>query len=138
MQVLSSPLVSAAWLAEHLTDPDLDGVEIGRSNKSRAVPLGGGSNPLTIGDVPDPRPAHDAECISPRDGFRIPFAAGHTRRMPRLTAGPFRYMRYADAYLEASRRVMDTLRTFPAVVEVAGETVRSVVKLIVSAAVGSV
>ena len=33
------------------------------------------------------------------DGFTIPFAAGHTRRMPRLTAGPFRYMRYADAYL---------------------------------------
>jgi 5-methyltetrahydropteroyltriglutamate--homocysteine methyltransferase len=34
------------------------------------------------------------------DGFRIPFAAGHTRRMPRLTAKPFRYRRYADAYLE--------------------------------------
>src|SRR5512144_2783895 len=27
------------------------------------------------------------------EGFRIPFAAGHTRRMPRLTAGPFRYRR---------------------------------------------
>src|SRR4051794_10746867 len=25
------------------------------------------------------------------DGFRIPFAAGHTRRMPRLTSGRFRY-----------------------------------------------
>src|ERR687892_533218 len=25
------------------------------------------------------------------DGFKIPFAAGHTRRMPRLTSGPFRY-----------------------------------------------
>jgi 5-methyltetrahydropteroyltriglutamate--homocysteine methyltransferase len=24
------------------------------------------------------------------DGFKIPFAAGHTRRMPRLTGGPFR------------------------------------------------
>ena len=23
------------------------------------------------------------------DSFRIPFAAGHTRRMPRLTSGPF-------------------------------------------------
>jgi 5-methyltetrahydropteroyltriglutamate--homocysteine methyltransferase len=33
------------------------------------------------------------------DGFRIPFAAGHVRRMPRLTAGPFRYQRYADRYL---------------------------------------
>src|SRR5688572_1548106 len=34
------------------------------------------------------------------DGFRIPFAAGHVRRMPRLTSGPFRYRRYADRYLE--------------------------------------
>ena len=34
------------------------------------------------------------------DGFKIPFAAGHTRRMPRLTGGPFRYRRYADVYLE--------------------------------------
>ena len=30
------------------------------------------------------------------DGFKIPFVAGHTRRMPRLTGGPFRYRRYAD------------------------------------------
>ena len=33
------------------------------------------------------------------DGFRIPFVAGHVRRMPRLTGGPFRYRRYADHYL---------------------------------------
>jgi 5-methyltetrahydropteroyltriglutamate--homocysteine methyltransferase len=38
------------------------------------------------------------------DGFRIPFAAGHTRRMPRLTAGPFRYRRYADGYLDVASR----------------------------------
>lgn len=38
------------------------------------------------------------------DGFRIPFSAGHTRRMPRLTAGPFRYKRYADSYLDIARR----------------------------------
>ncbi len=38
------------------------------------------------------------------DGFRIPFSAGHTRRMPRLTAGPFRYKRYADCYLDVARR----------------------------------
>lgn len=38
------------------------------------------------------------------DGFRIPFAAGHTRRMPRLTGGPFRYGRYADAYLDVASR----------------------------------
>ena len=38
------------------------------------------------------------------DGFRIPFAAGHTRRMPRLTAGPFRYKRFAHSYLEVALR----------------------------------
>jgi 5-methyltetrahydropteroyltriglutamate--homocysteine methyltransferase len=38
------------------------------------------------------------------DGFRIPFAAGHTRRMLRLVKGPFRYKRYADEYLEVARR----------------------------------
>ncbi|HUG53362.1 MAG TPA: 5-methyltetrahydropteroyltriglutamate--homocysteine methyltransferase [Vicinamibacteria bacterium] len=38
------------------------------------------------------------------DGFAIPFAAGHTRRMPRLVAGPFRYRRYADEYLDVAQR----------------------------------
>ncbi len=38
------------------------------------------------------------------DGFRIPFAAGHVRRMPRLTAGPFRYQRYADSFMDAALR----------------------------------
>src|SRR5688572_13821336 len=38
------------------------------------------------------------------DGFRIPFAAGHTRRMLRLTGGPFRYHTYADRYLEVALR----------------------------------
>lgn len=37
------------------------------------------------------------------DGFRIPFAAGHVRRMPTLTRGPFRYRRYADGYLRAAQ-----------------------------------
>ncbi|HEY6403928.1 MAG TPA: 5-methyltetrahydropteroyltriglutamate--homocysteine methyltransferase [Blastocatellia bacterium] len=38
------------------------------------------------------------------DGFKIPFAAGHIRRMLRLTAGPFRYKVYADHYLETAMR----------------------------------
>jgi 5-methyltetrahydropteroyltriglutamate--homocysteine methyltransferase len=36
------------------------------------------------------------------DGFQIPFAAGHVRRMPRLTTGPFRYRTYADRYLDVA------------------------------------
>ena len=38
------------------------------------------------------------------DGFRIPFSAGHVRRMPRLTDGPFRYQRRADHYLATALR----------------------------------
>lgn len=43
------------------------------------------------------------ECTAP-DGFRIPFASGHSRRMPRLTGGPFHYKRYADRFLEQALR----------------------------------
>ncbi len=38
------------------------------------------------------------------DGFKIPFAAGHTRRMLRLTGGPFRYQRSAASYLDVALR----------------------------------
>ena len=38
------------------------------------------------------------------DGFRIPFAAGHTRRMPRLVRGPFSYKHYADEFLAEALR----------------------------------
>jgi 5-methyltetrahydropteroyltriglutamate--homocysteine methyltransferase len=46
---------------------------------------------------------HGLPNIAP-DGFKIPFATGHTRRMHRLTAGPFRYQRYADKYLDLAMR----------------------------------
>jgi 5-methyltetrahydropteroyltriglutamate--homocysteine methyltransferase len=38
------------------------------------------------------------------DGFKIPFSDGHTRRMKRLTRGPFHYSRYADSYLDLTMR----------------------------------
>lgn len=38
------------------------------------------------------------------DGAVIPFADGHTRQLPRLTSGPFRFGRYADGYLTAAQR----------------------------------
>jgi 5-methyltetrahydropteroyltriglutamate--homocysteine methyltransferase len=43
-------------------------------------------------------------CNARPDGFQIPFAAGHTRRMPRLTCGPFKYERYADSFLDVALR----------------------------------
>jgi 5-methyltetrahydropteroyltriglutamate--homocysteine methyltransferase len=36
------------------------------------------------------------------DGFTIAFSDGHTRRLSRLTHGPFRYNRYADCYLDVA------------------------------------
>ena len=42
------------------------------------------------------------------DGFKIPFSAGHVRRMPRLTAGPFHYRVYADRYLDVAKRYART------------------------------
>ncbi len=39
------------------------------------------------------------------DGFKIPFSAGHTRRMPRLLCKPFYYHRYADEYLAFASRI---------------------------------
>ena len=39
------------------------------------------------------------------DGAVIPFADGHTRQLPRLTAGPFRYVAYADRYLAKAREI---------------------------------
>jgi 5-methyltetrahydropteroyltriglutamate--homocysteine methyltransferase len=38
------------------------------------------------------------------DGVTIPFADGHTRQLPRLTAGPFRYGVHAASYLKAAQR----------------------------------
>lgn len=38
------------------------------------------------------------------DGVTIPFADGHTRQLPRLTRGPFRYGVHAATYLKAAQR----------------------------------
>src|ERR1700704_5554286 len=38
------------------------------------------------------------------DGFQIPFSDGHTRRLPRLTRGPFRYRAHAGFYLDTAMR----------------------------------
>src|ERR1700736_892120 len=38
------------------------------------------------------------------DGVVIPFADGHTRQLPKLTAGPFGYGVHAVTYLKAAQR----------------------------------
>ena len=47
-------------------------------------------------------PLDGASGLAP-DGVIVPFKDGHTRQLPRLTAGPFRYATHASAYLKAAR-----------------------------------
>src|SRR5919202_2729195 len=66
-----------------------------------------GSPVITDGEQTKPSfatyPIHGLENLAP-DGVTIPFADGHTRQLPRLTAGPFRYKTYADTYLDMATR----------------------------------
>lgn len=39
------------------------------------------------------------------DGVVIPFADGHTRQLPKLTSGAFRYQAYAGSYLEKAKKL---------------------------------
>jgi len=66
-----------------------------------------GSQVITDGEQSKPSfatyPLAGLEALAP-DGAVIPFADGHTRQLPRLTAGPFRYAQHADGYLELALR----------------------------------
>jgi 5-methyltetrahydropteroyltriglutamate--homocysteine methyltransferase len=66
-----------------------------------------GSPVITDGEQAKPSfatyPIDGLETLA-RDGVTIPFADGHTRQLPRLTAGPFRYKTYADTYLGVAAR----------------------------------
>ena len=66
-----------------------------------------GSPVITDGEQAKPSfatyPIHGMKDLAP-DGVTIPFADGHTRQLPRLTAGPFQYQVYAATYLESAQR----------------------------------
>ena len=38
------------------------------------------------------------------DGFKLPFADGHARRLPRLTGGPFRFLMYGYDFLDRAMK----------------------------------
>ena len=65
-----------------------------------------GSPVLTDGEQTKPSfatyPLSGLKNLAP-DGVAIPFADGHTRQLPRLTAGPFRYGVHAAEYLIAAK-----------------------------------
>ncbi|HET6370549.1 MAG TPA: cobalamin-independent methionine synthase II family protein [Nitrospiria bacterium] len=66
-----------------------------------------GSPVITDGEQTKPSfatyPVAGSKHLAP-DGVTIQFADGHTRQLPRLTAGPFRYKTYADGYVEAAKK----------------------------------
>jgi 5-methyltetrahydropteroyltriglutamate--homocysteine methyltransferase len=66
-----------------------------------------GSPVVTDGEQRKPSfatyPIHGAENVGPA-GVTIPFEDGHTRQLPVLTRGPFRYATYASTYLDAARK----------------------------------
>jgi len=66
-----------------------------------------GSPVVTDGEQSKPSfatyPLSGLDTLAP-DGAVIPFADGHTRQFPRLTAGPFRYRTRSETYLRAARR----------------------------------
>ena len=67
---------------------------------------GTGSPVVTDGEQAKPSfltyPIEGADTLAP-DGLEIPFDGGHSRQLPRLTEGPFRYRRYAVDYLERAQ-----------------------------------
>ena len=66
-----------------------------------------GSPVITDGEQLKPSfatyPVHGLASLNP-NGVVIPFADGHTRQLPTLTEGPFRYQTHADSYLERAQR----------------------------------
>nr|WSW69477.1 cobalamin-independent methionine synthase II family protein [Streptomyces sp. NBC_00995] len=51
-------------------------------------------------------PVAGLDSLSP-DGVVIPFSDGHTRQLPCITQGPFRYQARAETYLRAARQLTD-------------------------------
>ncbi|HEX7457543.1 MAG TPA: 5-methyltetrahydropteroyltriglutamate--homocysteine methyltransferase, partial [Ginsengibacter sp.] len=67
-----------------------------------------GSPVITDGEQSKPSfatyPISGLQNLSP-DGVVIPFADGHTRRLPKITSGPFHYTTYADSYLKKAKQL---------------------------------
>src|SRR5450432_3220062 len=65
-----------------------------------------GSPVITDGEQTKPSfatyPIHGMQHLDP-NGVVIPFADGHTRQLPKLTAGPFRYQLHAADFLRMAR-----------------------------------
>ncbi|HZY81166.1 MAG TPA: cobalamin-independent methionine synthase II family protein [Cyclobacteriaceae bacterium] len=67
-----------------------------------------GSPVITDGEQSKPSfvtyPIHGLKSLAP-GGVTIPFADGHTRQLPKLTAGGFKYQTYSNSYLEKAKKL---------------------------------
>jgi 5-methyltetrahydropteroyltriglutamate--homocysteine methyltransferase len=67
-----------------------------------------GSPVITDGEQTKPSfatyPINGMKTLDPQ-GVVIPFADGHTRQLPKITAGPFHYTTYAGSYLKKAKQL---------------------------------
>jgi 5-methyltetrahydropteroyltriglutamate--homocysteine methyltransferase len=96
-----------AFAAGRITREALDALYDDAVRETIALFEATGSPVITDGEQSKPSfatyPIHELGTLAP-DGVIIPFADGHTRQLPRLTAGPFRYTTYAETFLERAQR----------------------------------
>ncbi|BCB84051.1 cobalamin-independent methionine synthase II family protein [Phytohabitans suffuscus] len=105
------PSALLAGIADHAAgriDKDvLDGLYDDALRETIATLESVGSPVVTDGEQTKPSfvtyPLAGLDNLAP-DGAVIPFADGHTRQLPRLAAGPFRYAARSGDYLRAARR----------------------------------
>jgi len=90
-----------------VSDEELEAVREQALEKTIAEFEATGSPVITDGEQLKPSfltyPIQGLPGLSP-NGVVIPFADGHTRQLPAITAGPFRYQTHADSFLERAQR----------------------------------
>src|SRR5580704_14134065 len=95
-----------AHAAGQLNDRDLDQLYDAAISSTIKNLEATGSPVITDGEQSKPSfatyPIQGSRNLS-SDGVVIPFADGHTRQLPKLTAGPFRYQVYADTYVQKAK-----------------------------------
>jgi 5-methyltetrahydropteroyltriglutamate--homocysteine methyltransferase len=96
------------WDQGQLSKSELDAISEGAVRDTIRRFEASGSPVITDGEQTKPSfatyPIDGAPNLAP-GGILIPFADGHTRQLPRLTAGPFRYTTYAASYLNAAKKL---------------------------------
>jgi len=101
-------LAMKAHAAGQLNDADMDLLFEAALTDTIKRFEGTGSPVISDGEQTKPSfatyPIQGLAGLSP-EGVVIPFADGHTRQLPVITKGPFRYQTYADSYLKKAKQI---------------------------------